>query len=196
MISSLEATRPRSPIPNVAGWLSSSEGRPRAGVTDALECFHCHGGFLFSQASDHEQNTFSQKSFINNGLYNLDEDGSYPNGNQGLYDLTYDLAHKGQFKPPSLRNIDKTAPYMHDGSIATLEEVLRHYERGGRLVPEGTEIEGEDVSGDGRDNPNKSSFLNGFEITDQEREDVLAFLRALTDDEFLNNPAYSDPFAE
>jgi cytochrome c peroxidase len=171
-------------------------GTTEAGVTDALECFHCHGGFLFSQASDHEQNTFSQKSFINNGLYNLDEDGSYPNGNQGLYDLTYDLAHKGQFKPPSVRNIEKTAPYMHDGSIATLEEVLRHYERGGRWVPEGTEIEGEDVSGDGRDNPNKSSFLNGFEITDQEREDVLAFLRALTDDEFLNNPAYSDPFAE
>jgi cytochrome c peroxidase len=84
---------------------------------------------------------------------------------------------------------------MHDGSIATLEEVVRHYERGGREVSEGTEIDGQDVSGDGRDNPNKSSFLNGFEITDQEREDVLAFLRALTDDEFLNNPAHSDPFA-
>jgi cytochrome c peroxidase len=171
-------------------------GTTEAGVTDALECFHCHGGFLFSQASDHEQNVFDQKSFINNGLYNLDEDGSYPTGNQGLYDLTFDPEHKGQFKPPSLRNIAVTAPYMHDGSIETLEEVIRHYERGGRLVPEGTMINGQDVSGDGRDNPNKSTFLNGFEITDQEREDVLAFLRALTDDEFLNNPAHSNPFPE
>lgn len=171
-------------------------GQTEAGVTDALECFHCHGGFLFSQASDHEQNVFDQKSFINNGLYNLDEDGSYPTGNEGLYDLTFDPKNKGQFKPPSLRNIAKTAPYMHDGSFETLEEVIRHYERGGRLVPEGTEINGEDVSGDGHDNPNKSSFLNGFEITDQERRDVIAFLEALTDEGFLTNPAYSDPFAE
>ncbi|MBW1757837.1 MAG: di-heme enzyme, partial [Deltaproteobacteria bacterium] len=171
-------------------------GTTEAGVTDALECFHCHGGFLFSQASDHQQNTFDQKSFINNGLYNLDDDGSYPTGNQGIYDLSFDPEDKGKFKPPSLRNIAVTGPYMHDGSLETLEAVLRHYERGGRSVPKGTMINGEDVSGDGRDNPNKSNFLNGFEITDQEREDVLAFLRALTDEEFLTNPAYSDPFAE
>ena len=171
-------------------------GTTEAGVTDALECFHCHGGFLFSQASDHQQNTFDQKSFINNGLYNLDDDGSYPTGNQGIYDLSFDPEDKGKFKPPSLRNIAVTGPYMHDGSLETLEAVLRHYERGGRSVPKGTMINGEDVSGDGRDNPNKSNFLNGFEITDQEREDVLAFLRALTDEEFLTNPAYSDPFAD
>jgi cytochrome c peroxidase len=163
---------------------------------ERLECFHCHGGFLLSQASDHAQNTFDQKSFMNNGLYNLDEDGSYPMNNEGLYELTFDPADKGRFKPPSLRNIAVTAPYMHDGSIATLDEVLDHYARGGRLVPEGTVIDGEDVSGDGRDNPNKNAFIKGFDLTDQEREDVLAFLRALTDEEFLTNPAYSDPFAE
>jgi len=172
-------------------------GPTEAGVTDALECFHCHGGFLFSQASDHEQNVFDQKSFINNGLYNLDEDGSYPKGNEGLYDLTFEPRDKGQFKPPSLRNIGKTAPYMHDGSIETLEEVVRHYERGGRFFADGTTNEdGEDISGDGHDNPNKSSFLNGFEITDQERRDVIAFLEALTDEEFLTNPAFRDPFPE
>ena len=52
------------------------------------------------------------------------------------------------------------------------------------------------MSGDGRDNPNKSAFITGFALSEQEREDVLAFLRALTDEEFLTNPAYSDPFAE
>lgn len=177
--------------------LNESEQRGLAlFLGEKLECFHCHGGFLFSQASDHAQNTFDQKAFMNNGLYNLDEDGSYPRGNEGLYDLTFDPADKGKFKPPSLRNIEVTAPYMHDGSIATLEEVLDHYARGGRLVPEGTLIDGQDVSGDGRDNPNKSAFIKGFELSEQEREDVLAFLRTLTDEEFLTNPAYADPFAE
>ena len=171
--------------------------RSFTGSMDSIRCcFHCHGGFLFSQASDHAQNTFDQKSFMNNGLYNLDQDGSYPEGNQGLFDLTFDPADKGRFKPPSLRNIEVTAPYMHDGSIATLEEVIDHYARGGRLVPEGTEIDGQDVSGDGRDNPNKNAFIIGFELTEQEREDILAFLRALTDEEFLTNPAYSDPFVD
>ena len=165
-------------------------GTSEAGVPDALECFHCHGGFLLSQAADHEGNAFNQQTFINNGLYNLDFDGSYPTGNEGLFDLTDDPADKGKFKPPSLRNIAVTAPYMHDGSIATLEEVVDHYARGGRLTEDG------EFAGDGKDNPNKSSFLNGFVITEQEKQDLLAFLRALTDDDLLNNPAFSDPFAE
>ena len=177
--------------------LNESEQRGLAlFLGEKLECFHCHGGFLFSQASDHEQGTFDQKAFMNNGLYNLDEEGSYPRGNEGLYDMTFDPADKGKFKPPSLRNIAVTAPYMHDGSIATLEEVIDHYARGGRLVHEGTLINGQDVSGDGGDNPNKSAFIQGFSLSEQERQDLLAFLHALTDEEFLTNPAYSDPFAE
>ena len=165
-------------------------GTTEAGVPDALECFHCHGGFLLSQAVDHDGSEFNQQTFINNGLYHLDSDGSYPDGNEGLYDLTHDPADKGKFKPPSLRNVAVTAPYMHDGSIATLEEVVEHYARGGRRVESGPN------AGDGRDNPNKSSFLNGFEITEQEKQDLLAFLRALTDEELLSSPKFSDPFAE
>jgi len=161
-----------------------------AGVEDAFECFHCHGGFLFSQASDDEGQVFDQKFFMNNGLYNLDEDGSYPLGNEGLYDMTGDPADKGRFKPPSLRNIALTAPYMHDGSIDTLEEVLDHYARGGRLIEEGPN------AGDGSLNPNKSSLLNGFQMTEQEKQDIIAFLNALTDESLLTNPAFSDPFAE
>jgi cytochrome c peroxidase len=153
-------------------------GTTEAGVPDDLECFHCHGGFLLSQAIDHEGNEFNQQAFFNNGLYNLDEEGSYPAGNEGLFDLTNDPADKGKFKPPSLRNIAITEPYMHDGSIATLEEVIDHYARGGT------------------DNPNQSSLVNGFVISDQEKQDLLAFLRALTDQSLLTNPAYSNPFTE
>jgi cytochrome c peroxidase len=78
---------------------------------------------------------------------------------------------------------------MHDGSIATLEEVVDHYARGGRAIESGPN------AGDGFDNPNKSSFLNGFEITEQEKQDLVAFLRSLTDEDLLTNPALSDPFA-
>ncbi|MGB8330008.1 MAG: MbnH family di-heme enzyme [Polyangiales bacterium] len=164
-------------------------GTSAAGVADAFECFHCHGGFLFSQSSDDAGQVSNQKFFMNNGLYNLDEDGSYPPGNEGLYDMSGDPADKGRFKPPSLRNIALTAPYMHDGSIATLEEVIDHYARGGRLIESGPN------AGDGKDNPNKSALLNGFVISEQEKEDLLAFLHALTDDDLMNNPTYSDPFA-
>ncbi len=165
-------------------------GETEAGVSDALECFHCHGGFLFSQSVDEAQNVFDQSLFLNNGLYNLDTQGSYPPGNEGLFDITGEPGDKGAFKPPSLRNIALTAPYMHDGSIETLEEVVRHYERGGRLIEDGP------YAGDGFDNPNKNGFVQGFVLSDKEREDLLAFLRALTDESLLTNPAYSDPFAE
>ncbi len=165
-------------------------GTNAAGVADAFECFHCHGGFLFSQSSDDAGQVFDQKFFMNNGLYNLDEEGSYPPGNEGLFDTTGDPTDKGRFKPPSLRNVALTAPYMHDGSIATLEEVIDHYARGGRLIESGP------YAGDGRENPNKSALLNGFEITEQEKEDLIAFLRALTDEDLLTNPAYSDPFEQ
>ena len=103
--------------------------------------------------------------------------------------MTGDPADKGRFKPPSLRNIGLTAPYMHDGSIATLEEVLDHYARGGRLIEEGPN------AGDGALNPNKSSLVSGFQMTEQEKADIIAFLNALTDEDLLTNPAYSDPFA-
>ena len=94
----------------------------------------------------------------------------------------------GRFKAPTLRNIAVTAPYMHDGSIATLEEVIAHYERGGRLLDNGPH------AGDGRLSPFKSAFVRGFELTEQERADLLAFLRALTDESVLTNPALSNPF--
>jgi len=165
-------------------------GTNEAGVDDAFECFHCHGGFLFSQSSDDAGQVFDQKFFMNNGLYSLDADGSYPAGNQGLYEMTGDPKDKGRFKPPSLRNIAVTAPYMHDGSIETLEEVLEHYARGGRLIESGPN------AGDGKDNPNKSAFLNGFVMSEQEKQDIIAFLHALTDEDLLTNPAYSDPFAD
>ena len=156
--------------------------------SERLECFHCHGGFNFSSSTDHSSLPFAEVQFHNTGLYNLDEDGTYPATDQGLFGLTADPADMGAFRAPTLRNIELTAPYFHDGTAETLEDVLAHYERGGRLIEDG------ENAGDGRDNPLKSTFLTGFIVTDQEREDVLAFLRALTDEAFVTDPALSDPY--
>jgi cytochrome c peroxidase len=94
----------------------------------------------------------------------------------------------GRFRVPTLRNIAVTAPYMHDGSIATLDEVLDHYASGGRTIPSGP------YAGNGSANPLKSPFMVGFTLTEQERADVLAFFESLTDRDFLSDPRFADPW--
>lgn len=156
-------------------------------TSERLECFHCHGGINFSDSIKHERLAFSEIAFHNTGLYNLDARGSYPPDNTGVYEITNEPNDMGRFKAPTLRNIALTAPYMHDGSIATLEEVIAHYQAGGRTIEEGK------WAGIGKNNPHKSGFIKGFQLTTQEKNDLLAFLRSLTDEEFITNSAFSDP---
>ncbi|MEE2960521.1 MAG: MbnH family di-heme enzyme [Myxococcota bacterium] len=171
--------------------LSSSAKR---GMTlffdERLECFHCHGNFNFSDSVSHQGKALEEISFHNNGLYHLDDLGSYPEGNQGIFELTGIDADKGRFKAPTLRNIEVTAPYMHDGSIETLEGVVDHYGQGGRTILTGPN------QGVGSTNPNKSQFVPGFVLTAEEKEDVLSFLKSLTDESFLNDPDFSNPFSD
>jgi cytochrome c peroxidase len=155
--------------------------------SERLECFHCHGGFNFSGAVTHVGKAFDENTFHNNGLYNVDGDGSYPPDNTGLFASTGVPEDMGRFKAPTLRNIGKTAPYMHDGSIDTLGEVIDHYAAGGRNVEQGP------YSGDGRRSPLKSDMVPGFTITAQEKADVIAFLESLTDEAFLTDARFSDP---
>ena len=158
--------------------------------SERLECFHCHGGFNFTDSTTHASAAVASVGFHNNGLYNLNNDGDYPSDNTGLYDMSGNVRDMGRFKAPSLRNIAVTAPYMHDGSIATLDEVISHYARGGRLIETG------DLAGDGRLNPYKSEFVVGFELSDQERADLLAFLDSLTDESVLTNKHWANPFEQ
>jgi len=157
--------------------------------SETFECHHCHGSFNFTIAVDHAGLAEPSVAFFNNGLYNVGGTGDYPAVDQGLFELTQDPLDRGRFRPPSLRNVALTAPYMHDGSIATLDEVIRFYERGGRLIQTGPN------AGDGKLNPNKSPFVPGFTLTDQERADLIAFLEALTDQQFVTDPTLADPFA-
>jgi cytochrome c peroxidase len=157
--------------------------------SERLECFHCHGGFNFTGTVDYFDKGFVEVEFHNTGLYNVAGKYSYPQPNLGLYVFTQQEEDVGKFKAPTLRNIAVTAPYMHDGSVKTLEGVIEHYQSGGRTVKTGPN------AGVGAENPNKSEFVKPFTLSAQEKADLLAFLRSLTDESFLSNPKLSNPWA-
>jgi cytochrome c peroxidase len=146
-------------------------------------CFRCHGGFNFSDAAGS-----SPVEFHNTGLYNLAGPLSYPAPNLGIYERTGRTADVGKFKAPTLRNIALTAPYMHDGSIPTLEEVVDHYAAGGRT------IRGGPFAGMGRDNPAKDPLIHGFIMTPRNRADLVAFLVSLTDKGVTRDEKFADPW--
>lgn len=151
-------------------------------------CYRCHGGFNFSDATQDASRPHAPVTFHNTGLYNLAGAFSYPRVNLGIYEHTHQLADVGKFKAPTLRNIALTAPYMHDGSIATLGEVIDHYAAGGRTV----RYEGQ--LSEGCRNPNKDPLMKGFELTAQNRVDLMEFLRSLTDEEVIRDKRFSDPW--
>ena len=124
------------------------------------------------------------------GLYNIDGLGGFPFPNRGVYELSGNPADMGKFRAPSLRNVEVTGPYMHDGSVATLPDVLRFYAAGGRLIPTGPH------AGDGRANPYKSDLISRIDLSEQEQVDIIAFLKTLTDHAFLTDPRFADPFAK
>lgn len=143
--------------------------------SERTECFHCHGGLNFTQSSKHSFQPFTSQPFHNTGLYNEDGKGSYPESDMGLYSVTHNKDDMGKFRAPTLRNIALTAPYMHDGSIATLDEVIEFYARGGNVAES--------------PNPYRSPFIKSFAITEEEKAALVAFLQSLTDEEFVKTHA-------
>ena len=117
--------------------LAGRAARETLYFSQPLSCFRCHGGFTFSGAVDFEGRRETEVEFHNTGLYNLAGALSYPSPNTGIYEITRRPEDVGKFKAPTLRNIAVTAPYMHDGSAATLEDVLAHYAAGGRTIADG-----------------------------------------------------------
>ena len=121
---------------------------------DRTKCSQCHSGF-----------NFSNYAFENNGLYEEYED-------LGRFRLTGNEEDRALFKVPSLRNIELTAPYMHNGSLHTLEEVIEHYQSGGK------------------NHPHKSDLIQPLDLNLSEQNDLIEFLKSLTDETFINNPLF------
>jgi len=134
--------------------LNASEQRGMHLFFEELYCTSCHSGFnLTSQA------------LTNNGLYI-----EYPDS--GRIRLTGLEEDRAVFKVPTLRNIAITYPYMHDGSIATLSEVISHYSSGGKA------------------HPNKGAIITPFTLSEKQQQDLIAFLHALSDSSFIEKSAY------
>jgi len=136
---------------------------PSSGRPRGADCFHCHGGHLFRA-----------DAFFNNGL-----DAQPAPGYEGSTGLASD---RGKFKASSLRNIALTAPYMHDGRFSTLEAVLDHYSQHIQMSPS--------LDANLRVVYESEGGLN---LSNQDKQDIIAFLHTLTDSTFINNPAYQKP---
>ena len=135
--------------------LFMTEYEPRLGAYGA-DCFHCHGGALFT---DHQ--------FKNNGLGDTKD--------LGRYQVTKNDRDKGKFITPSLRNIALTAPYMHDGRFATLEEVIDHYTFGITSPEELSPVA-----------PNLSKHGGaGIPLSAEDKAALVAFLKTLTDPKYV-----------
>lgn len=153
---------------------------------EELECSHCHGGFNFTDNIQHKRMAYPEVGFHNTGLYNVDGKGAYPKDNPGIRAVTGDATDEGKFRTPILRNIAVTAPYMHDGSLPTLRDVIRkHYAVKGKAASDGQSP-----------SPLRDSLIEGFKVSDEDVEDLVAFLESLTDTNFLAERKFSDPFAK
>lgn len=156
--------------------------------SERLGCSGCHAGFNLSGPVTYLRGPPVGPSFHNTGLYDVDGRGSYPAHDTGLQAVTGRSRDMGKFRAPTLRNIAVTAPYMHDGSLATLEEVVAFYSRGGRKIDSGP------LAGDGRDSRYQSERITGFRITPEESADLVAFLHSLTDPAFLQDSRFGNPW--
>jgi cytochrome c peroxidase len=153
----------------------------KAFFSPRLRCGECHGSFNLSGPVDFvgalKPGETLALVFHHTGLYDVDGRGAYPVGDRGLVDITRHAADMGRFRAPTLRNIAVTAPYMHDGSVATLDAAVTHYAIGGKA------------------SALRSDRVRGFRLSAGEKADVVAFLESLTDQGFLTNPAFAPPAA-
>jgi cytochrome c peroxidase len=148
-------------------------------------CAQCHSGINFSGPVVHADAPDAEPIFVNTGLYNVDGKGGYPDADAGVQAATHRSRDHGRFRVPTLRNVAVTAPYMHDGSLPTLEAVLDHYSAGGRQAPLGAAPH----------NRHRDAKIRPLRLTPEERRALLAFLASLTDAAFLSDPRFSDPDA-
>jgi cytochrome c peroxidase len=129
---------------------------------NGADCFHCHNGALMQV-----------KKFSNNGL-----DASFTDLGRGA--VTGNPSDNGKFKVPTLRNIELTGPFMHDGRFATLDEVIEHYSSG---IHQSSTI----------DPLIEFASQGGVQLDAQEKDLLKKFLLTLTDHNFVNNPDFQDP---
>jgi cytochrome c peroxidase len=157
--------------------------------SETTTCSSCHGGKNFSE-SIIKIDTKENMQYFNIGLYNLNINSDYPDYDKGLMEHTNIKEDMGKYRVPTLRNLAFTAPYFHDGSAASMLDVVEHYAAGGRNIADGI------YKGDGSKNVYKHKLIKGFTISTNEKLDLIAFLISLSDSNFIKNKAYQNPFEQ
>jgi cytochrome c peroxidase len=158
------------------GALSDSAKRGMALFYSArVGCAQCHFGLNFSGPMRYQGHAKALALFANTGLYSIDSRGAYPKGDRGLIEVTRKPSDMGRMRVPTLRNIALTAPYMHDGSVATLSDAIDHYAKGGRQLPDGPKPRNHLVD----------RRIHAFQLSTTEKGDLIAFLESLTDPQFI-----------
>jgi cytochrome c peroxidase len=170
-----------SPFDRYLYWDEPLPASARRGMqlffSDAVNCARCHASFNLSAPVAIAARPKPHAVFHNTGLYNIGGGGAYPDAGLALH--THRKSDMGAFRAPSLRNVAVTEPYMHDGSVATLEEVVEIYAAGGRVIEFG------EFAGDGRANPFKRPEIRALTLSEQDKRDLIAFLHSLTDVRYL-----------
>lgn len=150
-----------------------------------LNSLELEGAMLFEDKYDcnscHQVQTPNGYAMFGGTFANIGLDKTY--SDPGLAGVTGNPDDIGKFKIPSLRNVVFTAPYMHDGRFETLEDVLDHYSEGISDHPN-LDDKLKDVTG----------HAKSMNITEHEREALIAFLNTLTDESVIKDPRYSNPF--
>jgi cytochrome c peroxidase len=146
-------------------------------------CAQCHFGLNFSGPLTYEGHGHQRAIYANTGLYDLDGRGGYPPSDRGLTDVTRQTADMGKFRVPTLRNVALTAPYMHDGSLLSLDDVLDHYARGGRRCGRADCTGATHAAVDQKSRRDRR--IRPVALSQAERADLIAFLDSLTDSEFV-----------
>jgi cytochrome c peroxidase len=136
--------------------------RFRAGEVKALDEREVHGLWLYESKGQCWQ-CHSGRNFTDEGFHNTGVSWGKAPEDLGRYVVTKQKSDRGRFKTPTLRGLTHTAPYMHDGSVATLEEVVEFYNRGGE------------------NNPYKDATLKSLSLSKEEVADLIAFLKALSE---------------
>ncbi|NBU97515.1 MAG: di-heme enzyme [Spirochaetia bacterium] len=165
-------------------------------MSDKTKCSSCHTGINFTDASIDKEGEKPEPKFHDIGLYSTEYYNSLSPQERGYFELSGKITDIGRFRTPSLRNIALTYPYMHDGSIdcsidkkkninvysdecatEALSKVIDHFISGGK-------------------NPSNKdkNLIRPFALTNQEKIDLINFLKSLTDEEFIKEKKFSNPF--
>ncbi|MCE9598740.1 MAG: di-heme enzyme [Spirochaetia bacterium] len=160
---------------------------------ETAECFHCHGGFNFTDTTLHSQSVFTEFAYHDNGIHSTTYYNGLSSDKRGLYDITHLATDVGKVKAPTLRNVGLSYPYMHDGSFTcTVANPVTQPDACAREALDNI-ILNNYMAGGATPSNKDTALIRPFSITGTQRQQLVEFLMSLTDSEFIGNSNLANP---